>query len=72
MSARLVFEKTARAGIFVARVGERTALVQAHVCNGRGVYGFDEEAPNPYVEQALARRSDRQVAKLIASASELP
>lgn len=71
MSARLVFEKTARAGVFIARLGERTAMVQAHVCNGRGVYGFDEEAPNPYVEAALARRSDRQVAALIASARDL-
>lgn len=72
MSARLVFEKTLRPGVFVARLGERSALVIAHVCNGRGVYGFNEEAPSPYVEAALLRRSDSQVARLIADARELP
>ena len=69
--SRLHFEKSIKPGVFVARLGERTALVVAHTCNGRGVYGFDEPTPDPVVEAALAKRSDHQVARLIDSAQEL-
>lgn len=69
--SRLTFEKTIKPGLFVAHAGDHSARVVAHVCNGRGVYGFDEETPDPQVEQALLRRSDAQVAKLIHEAREL-
>lgn len=69
--SRITLEKTIKPGVFVARCGDRTALVVAHVCNGRGVYGFDEDTPDPEVEQALLRRSDAQVAKLIHEARDL-
>jgi hypothetical protein len=71
VSRGLVFEKTTRPGIFQARQGDHTAQVVAHVCNGRGVYGFDEEQPDADIELALARRSDQAIARLIQSAREL-
>lgn len=71
VSRGLVFEKTVRPGVFVAKVGERSALVVAHVVNGRGVYGFEEAQPDPAIEAMLAKRSDAQVAKLVTTAREL-
>ena len=68
---RLTLEKTVVPGIYVARLGDRVARIVAHVCNGRGVYGFDEEHPSPDVEAALARRSDKAMAILIQGAREL-
>ncbi len=72
---KLVFEKTVKAGVFVARGicrgGDCQARVVAHVVNGRGIYGFDEESPDPIIEEALARRTDRQIARLVNNALEL-
>ena len=69
--SRLHFEKSVRPGIFVARCGEHTAIVVAHVVNGKGVYGFDEVSPDPVIEHALLNRSMHQVARLIDGAQEL-
>lgn len=68
---RLVFEKTITPGVFICRGGEHSARVEAWKCNGRGVYGFDEPHPDQVIEQALLRRSDRQVADLIDNARGL-
>ena len=68
---RLIFEKTIKPGVFAARCGEHCALVVAHVCNGKAVYGFDELAPDQLIEQALLNRSAHQVARLIEGAREL-
>lgn len=65
---RLSIEKTNRAGVYIVRAGAREARIVAHVVNGRGVYGFDEERPDQEIESALARRSDRQLAELLQAA----
>lgn len=65
----LRFEQTARPGFFVARFGEKSARVVAHVVNGRAVIGFDEETPAPEIEAAIQSRNDFELARRLESAS---
>lgn len=68
MSRGVRLEAAKNPGHFVARLGDKSALVVGHVCNGRAVYGFDEPTPDPDVEAALARKSDHAVARMMKEA----
>lgn len=71
MSRGLVFEQTLTPGVVVARLGERTARVEFHVCNGRAVIGFDEPHPDEEVERALLRINDFALARRLRAAVPL-